>query len=388
MNGIYLIPTEQLASRQNKGDRALVLAGDELGSDADRADINFGLGGISATTSGDLSLADAGRTINATGDLNIPADVFPAGASVVINNTTGSAILITTDIDLRLAGTATTGSVQLAAYGICGIFFQSTTLAKVSGTGLAAIGDAEAEAFFSAAGITDEGVRSAVSDLVLGLKADSLWDKMVAIYPFVQDPAANSLVPQSFNLKDPTEYQITWASAPTPSDNGVVGDGVDDYGDTGLDLVGLNAASFAFGFYSRTNQDASMIPMGAWDSGTGDGVNIYPRLSGVCYGDNTFNGGTGRLSAAVADSLGLFVASRTAAGAHELYKNGASLASGAGAGLAFTSMNMFLLVRGGGTAFSSHQLSFAFVSSGLNDTEVGNLYTNVQAFQTALGRAV
>jgi len=45
--------------------------------------------------------------------------------------------------------------------------------------------DPDAAAFLTAAGITDPTQQSAINTLVLSLKADGLWTKMKAIYPFV-----------------------------------------------------------------------------------------------------------------------------------------------------------------------------------------------------------
>ena len=47
--------------------------------------------------------------------------------------------------------------------------------------------DSSASAFISAAGITDATQISAINNLVVGMKADGLWSKMKAIYPFVTD---------------------------------------------------------------------------------------------------------------------------------------------------------------------------------------------------------
>ena len=38
--------------------------------------------------------------------------------------------------------------------------------------------------------------------------------------------------------------------------------------------------------------------------------------------------------------------------------------------------------------YTLHQLAFAFIGSGLSDAEAATLYTNVQTFQTTLGRQV
>ena len=56
---------------------------------------------------------------------------------------------------------------------------------KLFGVGSSAATDADADAFIAAAGITDATQKSAINTLVVGLKADSLWTKMKAIYPFV-----------------------------------------------------------------------------------------------------------------------------------------------------------------------------------------------------------
>jgi hypothetical protein len=44
--------------------------------------------------------------------------------------------------------------------------------------------------------------------------------------------------------------------------------------------------------------------------------------------------------------------------------------------------------NGTAVGFSLHQLAFAFLGGGLNDTEAAALYTAVQAFNTTLSRQV
>ena len=45
--------------------------------------------------------------------------------------------------------------------------------------------DPNAEAFITAAGITDPTQQNAINDLVLDLKAASIWTKFNALYPIV-----------------------------------------------------------------------------------------------------------------------------------------------------------------------------------------------------------
>ena len=59
--------------------------------------------------------------------------------------------------------------------------------------------DPDAQAFLTAAGITDATITSAINTLVVDLKGYNIWTKMKAVYPFVGGTAAA----HKFNLKNP-----------------------------------------------------------------------------------------------------------------------------------------------------------------------------------------
>jgi hypothetical protein len=88
-----------------------------------------------------LVLADAGKHIsNTTGGFAIPANgttAFPIGTTIVLYNNSSSSqnVTITTDT-LRLAGTATTGTLVLAQYGLATCVKVGTTTWVASGAGL------------------------------------------------------------------------------------------------------------------------------------------------------------------------------------------------------------------------------------------------------------
>jgi len=67
--------------------------------------------------------------------------------------------------------------------------------------------DPDAQAFFTAASITDATQKSAVNTLVTDLKAKGLWNKMYAIYPMVGGTTTTC----SYNLKNPSAFQMTFA---------------------------------------------------------------------------------------------------------------------------------------------------------------------------------
>lgn len=95
----------------------------------------------SQTAAYTLALTDRGKQISITsGGVTIPANAavaFPVGSVVVVfnNSATPQTIAITTDT-LRLAGTTTTGSRTISAYGVATLIKQGTTTWVVSGSGV------------------------------------------------------------------------------------------------------------------------------------------------------------------------------------------------------------------------------------------------------------
>jgi hypothetical protein len=124
--------------------------------------------------------------------------------------------------------------------------------------------DPDAEAFLTAAGITDATITDAINTFVLSLKSDGIWTKMKAIYPLVGGTAAT----HKFNLKDPRDldaaFRLTFFGGITHSANGIQGNGTNGYADTYLlrSVIGQN--SLAFAAYSRTNQTRTEYDFGAF----------------------------------------------------------------------------------------------------------------------------
>jgi hypothetical protein len=107
--------------------------------------------------------------------------------------------------------------------------------------------DPDAQAFITAAGITDPTQQVAIDNLVIGLKADGIWTNMTAIYPFVGGTATT----HKYNLKDPRDldaaYRLAFSGGWTHNSNGITGNGVNTYADT------FSFSSRTIGVYSRVN---------------------------------------------------------------------------------------------------------------------------------------
>lgn len=233
-----------------------------------------------------------------------------------------------------------------------------------------------ADLFFEAAGITDSTQKSAVSTLVVDLA--SIWNKFAIIYPFV---GGNSSA-HSYNLVGPSTYQITWGGTLAHNADGITGNGSTGYGNTGYNISLANANSIAFGAYSRTSSVMSQAIMGSSVSAY---ANIYTRFTDNKSYFRIFEG-TGGISGPNSDGSRLFIATRTASNAIAGYRDGSLIASGTGAPGTAGSANLELLRFLG--AYSSANLAFAFVSTGLTSSDVAILTAAVNTFQTTLGRNV
>ena len=256
--------------------------------------------------------------------------------------------------------------------------------------------DPNAQAFITAAGITDATQQNAINQLVLDLKSYSIWGKMFVIYPFV----GGTSVTTKYNLVDPTAYQITWNGGVTFNSNGVTGNGSTGYGATGwipstVNLTTGITTSLSLSVYSRTssNSDASDIGVSVGQPA----IQVLCRRSnGLMYWDN-YNSLNGRMTGTVTNSLGLMSTSRTSQTSMKIFRNstqaGTTLTTSATTSNISTTLNreMYILAANqSGTPgdYTSRNLAFVHFSTGLTDGEIGNLYTAVQAYQTTLGRQV
>ena len=246
--------------------------------------------------------------------------------------------------------------------------------------------DPDAQAFITAAGITDPTQKSAINTLVVDLKGYSLWTKFKAIYPIVGGTAST----HKFNLKDPRDldaaFRLTFASGWTHSLNGMTP--TNSYADSKLIATTgtvLSQNSVHLSFYSRTNSAVNFImDISASDSFYLGGY-YGPSVPGMINNINV-NGFAG--STSVPDSLGFFLASRTASTTTKTFRNLSLIKTDTRASSAITASTVRIGYTASGTDYSNRQYAFASIGDGLTDTEAANFYTAVQAFQTTLGRSI
>ena len=252
--------------------------------------------------------------------------------------------------------------------------------------------DTDAETFFAAcvtAGTTlSAGQKTAIYNLVGGMKQTGLWTKMTALYPFVGGTAGCHAI----NLKTPGTYNITWTAAPTQNSNGVTFNGSTQYGDTGIiPSTALTQTSTHLSFYRRTFSAGASYDIGC-SNGT-DGCFILSRSGGVFRVSlNNPVGTPDGITLSPIDLTGMFIGTRTAASVQAGYiRSRLRLSGTVASNTPIGTRSLYIgAVNSSGTAtnFSDGNYAFASVGTGLSATDAQNLSLLVQSYQSALGRAV
>ena len=254
--------------------------------------------------------------------------------------------------------------------------------------------DADALAFISAASITDATQKSAINKLVKGLKAHSLWSRIVALYPFVGGSASQ----HRYNLINPSNFLITFVGGVTHDANGVTFNGSTGYANTGLtpsSSLTLNNESLFL--YSRTAAAGAVttdVDMGAANTTTQrDELLIRNSANSFRSSLNTTAGGSGTVSTTTSDGSGLFMGTRISSTDHRVFRNSTQIGSTSTGSNGGTLSNIPIYigarnVSNAGNGFVNRNFAMAGAGLGFNTTQVGEFYTLVQNFQTMLGRQV
>jgi hypothetical protein len=249
--------------------------------------------------------------------------------------------------------------------------------------------DADAQAFITAANITNGTQQNAVNQLVLDLKSANVWTKMKAIYPIV----GGSALTHKWNLKDPRDldaaFRLNFTTGWTHSSNGMTP--LNAYADTFIvPSTNLTLNSMHLSFYSRTNANTASNEIGSWE-----GAGLHYTMLSLRQSNNS-NRSTafiqctsGSATFVDTDSLGFYIGTRTSASSTIVYKNGTNRNSTSTTSTGQSTRKIYIGVANGNTLnYSTKQCSFASIGDGLTDTESANFNTAVATFQTTLGRNV
>ena len=251
--------------------------------------------------------------------------------------------------------------------------------------------DTDAQAFITAAAITDSVQVSALNTLVTDLKTYGLWTKMKALYPFVGGSAAS----HKFNLKDPRDldaaYRLVFNGGWTHTSTGAQPNGTTGYADTKLapsSALSLNSTHVSY--YSRTNNMLDGIDFGVSNAAFTNQLYSYIKaVDGKTY-FRINRGGTTESNIAIADSRLFYMINRNSPTQEVLFTNTTkNIFNYNSTGL--SNYSIFLgstNFAGTPNYYGNKESAFVSIGDGLTDTEAANFYTSVQKFQTTLGRHV
>lgn len=239
--------------------------------------------------------------------------------------------------------------------------------------------------------VTGSGVQTAVGNFIIGLKTYNLRTKTLRIGVYAGD-AKEALKAPLINDRGSTTDTLTAFVDANYTSNGLIG-GAGKRIETGYNNTasGHDSNDFAMAVYNRTASNTGSIEIGSGSTGDVNATGLIEiSNAGTSYG---FSGNqTNFPSATDSNGVGLYVVSRVSSTDLRLFKNGSQIGStvttGGGGLSGFNVWVHDANLSNSSWLASARQLCFYGIFKGLTTTDVANLYSIVQALQTALGRQV
>jgi hypothetical protein len=246
--------------------------------------------------------------------------------------------------------------------------------------------DTDAQAYFTAEGITSTGDKDAIDALIVGLKADGVWTKIKVLHLGY----GTGLV----NAKSPGTLDATAPNGVTINASGYTFNGTNQYLNTGLNPnTHLTNATEWHAFYVKSSTDDKAV------SGAHDGSSssyFFPRSSGnISFrisGASDLNGG------ANASAAGTYVFRVRETGVNENTrgtKNGTQFYSNAVASGTSDTPNETIYIgafsnAGTPVSHNASTLGIYIIGGGASgdatDADMANIYTRINTFITATSR--
>jgi hypothetical protein len=242
--------------------------------------------------------------------------------------------------------------------------------------------------------------KTAINNLVISLKSNSLWTPMKAIYPMVGGGTGTTAQRQaacSQNLKSSSFTGTFTATGWTFASTGVTPNGLNGHMDTNLTpSSSLTQDSTHLSYYSRTNiANQFQFEIGCFNVGTGgNGSSSF----GISYASpaNTFrlriSSATPTTTYTVTDSRGFFIGNRTNATQQKIYNAGVLVDTFSANSDGLSTIQIALAANRIAAAalgdYSTKECAFASIGDGLTDPQAASFYTAVDTFQTTLLRNV
>jgi len=249
--------------------------------------------------------------------------------------------------------------------------------------------DSDAQAYFTAATITDNNEKNAWNTFVNSAKSSGYYNKFYFFYPFLgSDPNKTK-----YNAINTSLYTITWTGSVTHNSVGVEATAINSTASTGFNPDGNFYYNDAhIGYYLDINSLDSAISIDIPMLETNAICGIYLQYNGTLWGRaNMMNSISGVVYAA--NTSGLYaINTEYNTGASEweykAYTNGSVTETFQGTGsedaTGATGLNLFYYYVS--AYYSLANLRCAYAAQGFTASEMTDFNTHLQTFMTALGR--
>lgn len=245
--------------------------------------------------------------------------------------------------------------------------------------------DADAQAFFTAASITDTTQKSAVNQLVLDLKSYGVWTKCLAIYPIVGGSASSHAV----NLKTPGTYNLTFSTGWTHASTGMTPNGTSAFADTSLAPTAMALNSIHGSVYLRLNNQVDGPVFSSEVATTfANGFYLFPKQTGPGNYSVRINDSTSDQAINSNNIQGLNIIIRTASNVKKYRIKTTQVFSSTTVSTARNTDSIYLGKARNNALYYTNSYAFLSFGDGLTDAEANNLNTAVQSYQTTLSRQV
>lgn len=228
-----------------------------------------------------------------------------------------------------------------------------------------------------------------INNLIVGLKADSLWSKLRVFNVM----AAHDAQAGRLNWVS-SSYDVTPINSPTfTTDRGYTCDGASSYLNTGYipnSDAGLSLDSVAMGIYINGGIDSISTGFHMGSNEASGASLIQARYTGNVIRGRVHNSTSFTSVLPAATVLGLTILSRTAVNATLAYKNGLPSTTGTDTGTStikpgYTIYTGCLNNVGSPFGYVNNRFAVIMISAGLNSTEEAALYSRLNTYLTAIG---
>ena len=251
--------------------------------------------------------------------------------------------------------------------------------------------DFDAKVFLYTSTASGNQNKESIYTLVRDLKIAGIWDRCIAIYPFIGG-TATTFRP---NLMSSTQYPLTFNGGATFSRTGYLPNGTSGFANTGINAnARLTQSNAHLSFYSRTNAAAeTRVSIGAIVGSSSPLISLQLRnAGGNAVAQNATGASAESAFFANSNSQGFYVNSKTssAIGGLSIYKNGVAQASNTVATSVnnYPSTNILIGAYSATTFFDNKECAFASVGLGFTAAQIADYTAIVNNFQIIQERNV